>query len=352
MFFAPLFLGAKVVFLLLRRSNRHLLIEKTTVVVVGAGEVGLELKSIIDKHWGYHLIGFFDDQPEVPVFINGEVNYLGTVQDCVPFVKKHNIKEIYCCLPDEAMDKIDGLMRLADQELIHFKLVPNVKDYFRKKVNVKMMGHLPVMSPRSEPLENKTNKTVKRIFDVVFSLFAMIFIMSWMVPLMAFLIKRESKGPVFFKQLRSGKGNVPFYCYKFRSMTVNGDSDKMQARKNDARVTKIGAFMRKTSIDELPQFFNVLRGEMSVVGPRPHMLQHTQEYSALIDQFMVRHFVLPGITGWAQVNGYRGETREEGSMEARVEADIWYMENWSLLLDLKIAFLTVWQVFDGHKNAY
>ena len=243
-------------------------------------------------------------------------------------------------------------MREADQELIRFKLVPNVRNYFRKNVKVKMVGHLPVLSPRAEPLESKANKTVKRIFDVVFSLFAVVFVMSWMVPLMAFLIKRESKGPVFFKQLRSGKGNIPFYCYKFRSMTVNSDSDKKQAQKNDARITKIGAFMRRTSIDELPQFFNVLKGEMSVVGPRPHMLQHTHEYSALIDQFMVRHFVLPGITGWAQVNGYRGETKEEGSMEGRVEADIWYMENWSLLLDLKIAFLTVWQVVDGDKNAY
>ena len=351
--FSPLFLGAKIIFLLVRRSNRHILIEYTDIVIVGAGKVGLDLKTIVDRHWGYRLIGFFDDQSDLSVFKeNNGVRLLGSVVDCVEYVKQHNVKEIYCCLPDRAIDKINIIMREADQELIHFKLVPNVMNYFHKQVNVKMMGHLPILTSRFEPLEDKTNKTIKRIFDVVFSLFALVFVMSWMVPLMAYLIKRESKGPVFFKQLRSGKGNVPFYCYKFRSMTVNSDSDKMQAHKNDARVTKIGAFMRRTSIDELPQFFNVLRGEMSVVGPRPHMLQHTHEYSALIDQFMVRHFVLPGITGWAQVNGHRGETRMEGSMEARVEADIWYMENWSLFLDLKIAFLTVWQVFDGHKNAY
>ena len=351
--FSPLFLGAKVVFLLVRRSNRHVLIEYTDIVIVGAGQIGLEFKSVIDGHWGYRLIGFFDDNPNIT---NADpyknVPILGKVSDCVAFVKKHRVKEIYCCLPDRALDKITALMREADQEMIRFKLVPNVRNYFRKNVKVKMMGHLPIISPRSEPLESKANQTVKRIFDVVFSLFAVVFIMSWMVPLMAILIKRESKGPVFFKQLRSGKGNVPFYCYKFRSMTVNSDSDNKQAQKNDVRVTKIGAFMRRTSIDELPQFFNVLRGEMSVIGPRPHMLQHTHEYSALIDQFMVRHFLLPGITGWAQVNGYRGETKEEGSMEARVEADIWYMENWSLWLDLKIAFLTVWQVIDGDKNAY
>ena len=214
-----------------------------------------------------------------------------------------------------------------------------------------MLGHLPVISPRTEPLEIKANMLLKRVFDIVFSLLVILFVLTWLIPIFAILIKLESKGPVFFKQLRSGKDNLPFYCWKFRSMRVNADSDQQQARKNDSRITRIGAFMRKTSVDELPQFFNVLKGEMSVVGPRPHMLKHTDEYSALIEQFMVRHFVLPGITGWAQVSGLRGETREDGSMEARVKADIWYLENWSLLLDLKIAFLTVWKVLDGDKKA-
>jgi undecaprenyl-phosphate galactose phosphotransferase/putative colanic acid biosynthesis UDP-glucose lipid carrier transferase len=169
---------------------------------------------------------------------------------------------------------------------------------------------------------------------------------------MAILIKLETKGPVFFKQLRSGKDNQPFYCIKFRSMKLNGESDTRQARKDDYRITKIGAFMRRNSIDEMPQFFNVLMGEMSVVGPRPHMLHHTQEYSEIIDQYMVRHFVLPGITGWAQVRGLRGETKEDGAMEERVKADIWYLENWSLLLDLKIVFLTCWQLIVGQDNVF
>jgi putative colanic acid biosynthesis UDP-glucose lipid carrier transferase len=355
LFFIPLFLLGKLAFLVLRRSNRAQLIEYLDVVIVGAGPVGIEVKKLMEAHpfWGYRVIGFFDDKPELRAGTEVEDVYvLGRVNECIDFVKKYGIKEIYCALPDRALNKINALMREADKELIRFKLVPDVKDYFRKNVNVKMLGHLPVISSRTEPLEIKANMLLKRVFDIVFSLLVIVFVLTWLIPLFAILIKLESKGPVFFKQLRSGKDNLPFYCWKFRSMRVNADSDQKQARKNDSRITGIGAFMRKTSIDELPQFFNVLKGEMSVVGPRPHMLKHTDQYSALIDQFMVRHFVLPGITGWAQVRGLRGETTEDGSMEARVKADIWYLENWSILLDLKIAFLTVWQVVDGHKNAY
>ncbi|RNL56927.1 undecaprenyl-phosphate glucose phosphotransferase [Pedobacter jejuensis] len=348
--FAPLFLAGKVVFLLLRRSSRAKLINYKKVVIVGAGPLGLDLKNHLEKntHLGYKVVGFFDDAPEK----RAQSHVIGSVDECIDYVKESNIKEIYCALPDRALKKIDVLMRQADKAMIRFKLVPDVKDYFKKNVMVQLYGHLPVLSPRTEPLEIFSNQVVKRIFDVVFSSLIIIFVMSWLVPIMAILIKMESKGPVFFKQLRSGKDNHSFYCLKFRSMYVNGEADTKQASAFDSRVTKIGAFMRKKSIDEMPQFFNVLFGEMSVVGPRPHMLQHTAEYSALIDQFMVRHFLLPGITGWAQVNGLRGETKEDGSMEERVEADIWYLENWSLLLDLKITFLTIWQVLAGHNKAH
>ncbi|RZK76112.1 MAG: undecaprenyl-phosphate glucose phosphotransferase, partial [Pedobacter sp.] len=328
LFFTPLFLGGKICFLLLRRSHRAQLINYTKIVIVGAGPVGVELSQIMESSFntGYRVVGFFDDKPSLQA---GNVRVLGRVSDCIAYVKEYNIKEVYCALPDRALDKINRLMVDADRELIRFRLVPDVKDYFKKHVNVRMLGHFPVISPRVEPLENMNNKVLKRFFDLTFSFFVLIFVMSWVLPLLAILIKFESKGPVFFKQLRSGKDNLPFYCLKFRSMRVNGDADFKQASKNDSRITKLGAFMRKTSLDELPQFFNVLMGDMSVVGPRPHMLQHTNEYSGLIDQFMVRHFVLPGITGWAQVSGLRGETAEEGSMEARVSADIWYLENWS-----------------------
>jgi putative colanic acid biosynthesis UDP-glucose lipid carrier transferase len=162
----------------------------------------------------------------------------------------------------------------------------------------------------------------------------------------------DSAGPVFFKQQRSGRENDSFLCFKFRTMQVNTDSDQLQATKGDSRVTKMGVFMRKTNIDELPQFFNVFLGTMSVVGPRPHMLRHTEQYSELINNYLVRHYAKPGITGWAQVNGYRGETKELIEMRDRVDYDIWYIENWSLLLDLKIIYMTVFNVFQGEENAY
>ena len=192
----------------------------------------------------------------------------------------------------------------------------------------------------------------KRAFDFVFAGFVVVFLLSWLVPLVALLIKLGSKGPIFFKQLRTGKQGKSFYCLKFRSMTINAESDSKQASRGDIRVTKLGAFLRKTSLDELPQFVNVLRGEMSVVGPRPHMLQHTEQYAKTIHNFMDRHLIMPGITGLAQVLGYRGETKELDAMAKRVNADIHYIHNMSWLMDLKIIGLTIKQVFKRPGNAF
>jgi putative colanic acid biosynthesis UDP-glucose lipid carrier transferase len=191
----------------------------------------------------------------------------------------------------------------------------------------------------------------KRAFDLIFSAIVVV-LLSWLLPLLALLIKAESRGPVFFKQLRTGKYGQAFYCYKFRSMQVNAEADAKQASKGDRRITRVGAFLRKTSLDELPQFLNVLKGEMSVVGPRPHMLSHTEYYAQAIDNFMDRHQVMPGITGLAQVSGYRGETKEVAAMAQRVDADIKYLSNWSFLLDLRIVLLTVLQGFKHNENAF
>lgn len=194
--------------------------------------------------------------------------------------------------------------------------------------------------------------STKRVFDIMFALLVIFFLLSWLVPLVSLIIRLESKGPAFFKQLRTGKDNQPFYCFKFRSMHVNEESNYKQASKGDARITRIGAFIRKTNIDELPQFINVLRGEMSIVGPRPHMLKHTEEYSQVVNDFMQRHTVTPGITGLAQVRGFRGETKEVIAMAKRVKMDIWYIKNRSFLLDLKIVMMTVAQAIKGNKNAF
>jgi putative colanic acid biosynthesis UDP-glucose lipid carrier transferase len=197
-----------------------------------------------------------------------------------------------------------------------------------------------------------SNRFKKRVFDVVCSLAFIVLIYWWVYLIVAAIIKVTSPGPVYFKQLRNGMNGKEFTCLKFRSMRVNADAGKVQATKDDSRKTKFGAFMRKTSIDELPQFINVLRGDMSLVGPRPHMLSHTKEYSALINKYMVRHLVKPGITGLAQVTGFRGETKELSQMEGRVRQDIWYVENWSFFLDIRILFLTVYNAIRGDKQAY
>jgi putative colanic acid biosynthesis UDP-glucose lipid carrier transferase len=211
---------------------------------------------------------------------------------------------------------------------------------------------MPVLSLRNEPLNEVSNRIRKRLYDILMSSFVTIFILSWMIPLIALLIKLESKGPVFFLQKRSGKDNKPFTLIKFRSMHMTNEAHLKQATKDDSRVTKIGKFLRKTNLDEFPQFLNVLMGQMSIVGPRPHMLKHTQDYSKLLDQYMVRQFLKPGITGWAQINGYRGETKTIKQMEKRVEYDLWYLENWNLWLDSKIVLMTALNMARGEKNAY
>ncbi|KEQ29677.1 UDP-phosphate glucose phosphotransferase [Pedobacter antarcticus 4BY] len=347
--FAILFLTGKIGFLLWRRAWRAQLIDYKPVIIIGANTLGQELKKHMDGQMilGYKVVGFFDDNSPIDL----KQPLLGNLDEAIVYAKKNRIKEVFCVLPDSCLPKIHSLMREADREMIRFKMVPDIQDYFKKNVTVQWFGHLPILSARTEPLEIKINQVLKRGFDLLISSLVIIFILSWVIPLLGLLIKLGSPGPVFFRQLRSGKDNEPFYCLKFRSMVVNAEADLVQATKKDDRITRLGAFIRKNSIDELPQFINVFLGEMSVVGPRPHMLQHTAEYSALIDQFMVRHLVLPGITGWAQVKGFRGQTIAQDSMEERVKADIWYLENWSLLLDMKIVFLTAWHVIIGNENA-
>ena len=236
--------------------------------------------------------------------------------------------------------------------LFDLKFVPDFRMFVNRNIHVDIVESIPILSFRSEPLEDIVASSKKRLFDVLFSLFIIIFLLSWLLPILAILIKLNSRGPVFFVQLRSGKDNKEFRCFKFRTLTVNADSDSKQVTRDDTRFTKFGKFLRKTSLDELPQFFNVFLGDMSVVGPRPHMLKHTEDYSRLLDEYMIRHFVKPGVTGWAQVNGFRGEIKEEEQLRKRIEHDIWYLENWSLWLDVRIIFLTFYVTFKGDKNAF
>lgn len=280
------------------------------------------------------------------ILIREEIDALKT------FCKEEGVNEIYMALNLLNDDLIEELSDFAENNFVYFRMVTDFKKLGPRPVNVDFFGHTPILSLRKEPLATVFNQTMKRAFDVTFSLLVIIFVFPVLIPIVGLLIKLETEGPIFFKQLRTGKNGRDFMCIKFRTMGVNKESDSLQVTKGDKRITRIGAILRKTSLDEFPQFINVLRGDMSVVGPRPHMLKHTDEYSQIINKYLFRHFITPGITGYAQVNGYRGETTDPEMMRKRVEHDAWYVENWSLFLDVKIIFLTVWNAVRGEENAY
>lgn len=321
------------------------------VIILGMGKSGLNIYSFLSKDLslGYRILGFFDDNPE-DYFKKFTV--LGRISNVKQYLENNQVDEVYVTVSDYHESIIREIIDVCESNLIRIKFVPNFNRYTQtRRVSVDFYGNIPVVSLREEPLESPINRIIKRMFDFLFSSLIIIGVFSWLFPILMLLVKLSSKGPIFFKQERSGEDNKTFLCYKFRTMRVNQDADTVQATKNDSRITSIGRFYRKTNLDELPQFINVLIGDMSVVGPRPHMLKHTEEYSSLIKNYLVRHFIKPGITGWSQVNGLRGETSELEQMSTRVEYDIWYLENWSFMLDIKIIFKTFTNMIVGDEKA-
>ena len=323
------------------------------VVLVGSGSNMRELfHELTDHSWaGYRVLGYFDftENPE----FSKECPYLGKPQTVIRYLKeKQGTHFLYCSLPSKEAATIVPIIRYCENNLVHFFSVPNVHNYLHNRMYFNMIGNVPYLSLRRDPLSRTGNQILKRTFDIVFSLTFLCTLFPVIFLIVAVITKTTMPGPIFFKQKRNGLNDKEFYCYKFRSMKVNADADRVQATKDDPRKTKWGNIMRKTSIDELPQFINVLLGDMSVVGPRPHMVKHTEEYSKLINKYMVRHFVKPGITGWSQVTGYRGETKELKDMEGRIRGDIWYIEHWSFWLDIYIIYKTVANAIGGEKNAY
>lgn len=318
------------------------------VVIAGTGELAQQLLQVLNgnAHFGYKIVGIFSDNPSNEIEINGSIDELEA------FCLANSIDEIYCSIADLKTPQVKQITEFSDNNLIRLKLLPDVRGFANRQLKIDFYEHIPVLIFRNIPLDDIINRALKRTFDVVFSLMIIVLLLSWLYPILAIFIKVNSKGPVLFKQKRSGKNNEEFWCWKFRTMVVNDNADQLQARKNDNRITKLGAFMRKTSLDELPQFFNVLRGKMSVVGPRPHMLKHTEEYSEIINKYMVRHYVKPGITGLAQIKGFRGETKDPKMMENRVRMDMLYVENWSFWLDIKIILQTVLNIFKKEEYAY
>jgi len=315
-------------------------------IIIGYSKEAIRLRDLFKTRvdFGYRFLGFFSDKVQ-----NQDI--VGKLESIYSFLIAHKVDEVYCSLGELSNEKIKELLEFADEHNIAIKFIPDSKEIFSKNLKIDYYEFFPVLSLQKSPLDEPIIMFVKRVFDILFSLLVIVFFLSWLTPILAILIKLESKGPVFFKQSRPGLNEQEFFCYKFRSMQINSTTEK-EASRNDPRVTKIGRFIRKTSLDEMPQFFNVLLGDMSVVGPRPHLWSQNKTYGNRIKKYMVRHHVKPGITGLAQVRGFRGEIETDEDMINRIKYDVFYIENWSLLLDFKIIVQTVVNIFKGEEKAY
>lgn len=336
-------IGCRVLIKHVRRRGRNFL----RVVITGTDETAVRLceEMISDSAYGYRVCGFFGPKPTAKL----KAPWLGPVENLSEFLTRNYIDEVYNTLGEA--DGLSEVIRATDANGTSLIFVPQIPPTVPRGFQLDRVGTIAVLNQTRSPLHNPFNRFIKRTLDVVISGSFLLLSPVIFIPV-ALAIKFSSPGPVFFNQIRTGYHGKPFLCRKFRTMKQNDDADSRQATPDDPRKTPIGNFLRRTSIDELPQFINVLKGEMSIVGPRPHMLAHTATYSAIINKYMARHNVKPGITGWAQVNGYRGSTDHLWQMEKRVECDVWYIENWNLALDIKIIARTVINAFSGDKNAY
>jgi len=315
-----------------------------TVVLLGNNKNTNPLKTFFTENldYGYKLIKGFT--------LENHKNE--KIEACLSFVLENKIDEIYCASADLSDKQIREIMNFADNNLKTLKFIPDEKQMISHTVKFEYYDYIPIIPSRNILQDETINKIIKRCFDLLFSTIIIVGILSWLTPIMAIIIKLDSKGPVFFIQKRNGLNYKVFKCLKFRSMELNVLDDIDLALKNDIKITKVGRFIRKTSIDEIPQFFNVLFGHMSVVGPRPHPISHNDKYALMTDTFMARHFIKPGITGLAQTKGFRGEIETDEDIINRVKYDVFYMENWSILLDIKIIFNTIFNTIKGDKKAF
>lgn len=317
------------------------------VVVIGRDKNLKKIRKVFDEpDLGYRYMGYFDNE------VSNSATYLGAIKDSFQYVIDSQVNEIYCMVSKLTQDELKTLITFADNNLKKLKIIPDNKEIFSRAMSIELYDSIPVLNMRGSPMDGEYARIVKRTFDIIFSSLVIVFLLSWITPILYVLIKLESPGPLYFKQKRNGVNCKVFWCHKFRSMTVNGDANSAMATRNDVRVTKIGKILRQTSLDELPQFIDVFLGHMSVVGPRPHMQQHTTQYGTTVDKYLVRHFAKPGITGLAQIKGYRGEIIRKADIINRVRLDIFYLEKWSLLLDLMIIYQTVVNALRGEEKAY
>ncbi|MFD1816379.1 putative colanic acid biosysnthesis UDP-glucose lipid carrier transferase [Pseudarcicella hirudinis] len=340
----------KKVFQYFRKRGRN----RRNLLIVGSTEIGTSFHDFIHQNpqFGYNSIGFVDNRKNPA--INGL--YKGNLDELDNVISLHRVDEIIIALPEFDKESINRIILTSDRNAIRTRIIPDYFTFNSNRYKMESFGAYQMVSVRTEPLKHLHWRIVKRLIDLCISLLVTVFIFSWLFPIIALLIKLDSKGSVFYIQDRWGKNNKVIRCLKFRTMKANSDvlvnGQLPQATKNDDRITKLGSFLRKTNLDELPQFLNVIWGDMSVVGPRPHAVPHNIANQEFIDNYSIRHWVKPGITGWAQANGLRGETKNKDLMKKRVSHDIWYIENWTPLLDLKIMLMTAYNMVKGEDMAY
>ena len=340
----------KKIYQYLRRSGDNV----KNVLIIGSNDIGMSFFNFLNSnsHFGYSVVGFVDSTK------NAQLNglYKGKIEEIERIINENKADEIIVALPDFNKSELDFIIGVGEKKAIRTRIIPDYFKFNSNKYKMEMFGSFPMVTVRDEPMNQIHFRFLKRLGDIVCSIFVCVFIFSWLFPIVALLIKMDSAGDVFYIQERWGKDNKQFRFFKFRTMNIDSQlvvkGKFQQTTKNDSRITKIGVFLRNTSIDELPQFFNVLMGNMSIVGPRPHAIPHNEESLRLIHNYSVRHWVKPGITGWAQVNGLRGETKDFSLMRKRVEFDIWYIENWSVWLDVKIFFMTIYDMVKGDIMAF
>jgi putative colanic acid biosynthesis UDP-glucose lipid carrier transferase len=353
--FLIIFFSVRITLVYFLKLLRKRGINNKLVLIVGVNENTIDLSKTFNNElsFGYKLLGFFSKNKYTESKYN-DISILGTYEYLYDYCNNNHVDEIFFSTDDFEQVEIKKVVKFCDSKLIRFKLIPNFQkeNFFNRKLSIDFYGDTPVLVSRKEPLEKNSNILVKRLFDIIFSLCVILILFPLIFPFVYIIQKLSSQGPVFFIQRRSGQDNHVFKCIKFRTMYVNKESELKGTHKNDPRITSFGKFLRKTRIDELPQFINVFIGNMSVVGPRPLMLKHTEDYSKLIDDFLVRHFVKPGITGWAQTTGFLDEENKMKEMQDKVKRDVWYIENWSFLLDLKIVLKTLTNLFCKDENAF
>ncbi|MCH7771300.1 MAG: undecaprenyl-phosphate glucose phosphotransferase, partial [Bacteroidetes bacterium] len=332
----------------LRRKGKNI----RNLLIIGTGEVAYNFKSMINSNpdFGYHFTGFVTET-EIDDSANDVV---GKTDELEKLISELSVDEVVIAVKDKSDVFLDEIITICNRKAVRTHIIPDYFKFISNRFQVTMFGDFPIITVRKEPLEEVHWRFFKRMFDIIFSLLVIIFIFSWLYPIIFILTKIFSPGPVFFIQERVGIKNEKFNCYKFRTMIVsakNSASNFQPVVENDPRVTKIGGILRKSNLDEFPQFINVLKGDMSVVGPRPHAVFYDERYGKIVDAIRIRHLVKPGITGWAQVRGLRGDVPDEEEnirrTKKRIEYDVWYIENWSLTLDVQIILITIWQMLKG-----